>query len=55
MSGKRSNLAEIERLQLSLKEEEMVREQLLTQISDLRGEKQSSSQLKEELTSTKLE
>ena len=50
-----ANLAEIERLQLSVKEEEMVREQLVVQLNALKGDKETSSKLKEELATTKLE
>ena len=48
-------LADIERLQLSVKEEEMVREQLVVQLNALKGDKEMSSKLKEELATTKLE
>lgn len=48
-------LAEIERLQLSVKEEEMVREQLVVQLNELKGDKETSSQLREVLATTKLE
>ena len=48
-------LAEIERLQLNVKEEEMVKEQLMVQLGELKGHKETSGQLKEELSTTKSE
>lgn len=52
---KATTLTENEKLRLSVKEEEMVREQLMVQMSALKGDKEKSSKLKEELATTKLE
>ena len=52
---KATTLTENEKLRLSVKEEEMVREQLMVQMSALKGDKETSSKLKEELATTKLE
>ena len=46
---------ELERIQLSVKEGEIVRQQLTVQVADLKGAKETSRQLKEELNTTKTE
>ena len=46
---------ELEKLQLTVKEGELVRQQLTVQVADLKGAKETSSQLKEELHTTKTE
>ena len=46
---------ELERLQLTVKEGELVKQQLTVQVADLKGAKETSSELKEELNSAKTE
>ena len=46
---------ELERLQLSIKEEQLVKEQLMVQVSELRGDRETSDHLKNELSVTKSE
>lgn len=46
---------ELEKLLLTVKEGELVRQQLTVQVADLKGAKETSSQLKEELNTTKTE
>ena len=46
---------ELERLQLSIKEEQLVKEQLMVQVSELRGDRETSDHLKNELSVAKTE
>lgn len=47
--------SQVERLQLNVKDEELVREQLMVQLNELRGQKDTSNQMKEDLATTKTE
>ena len=52
---KESISSQVERLQLNVKDEELVRAQMMVQLNELKGQRDSSNQVKEELATTKTE
>ena len=46
---------ELEKLQLTVKEGEMIKEQLTVQVAQLKGDKEAANEFKEELSTTKIE